>query len=153
MNDFRIIDSLDDLTKLIVVCNGSFHTMQGEFPSGLRFDESVAEEYLTRAITSKRHCVIVAYESENPVAVMVVALVSYPFSSAIRAHVCTISILPGYRNGEFGKEMIKLASEWAVDHGAVEISAGDVGIDLKRNDNIFENESWTDRGRWYSRTF
>lgn len=153
MEEFRIVENTDELARLVTICNGSFHTMQGEFPAGLRFDDKVTAEYLTRAINSVNHCVVVAYESGNPVGVLISALVSYPFSNALRAHVSVIAVLPGYRNGEFGKNMIDKACEWAVSRGAIEITAGDVGIDLKRNDNIFENDNWTNRGYWYSRKF
>lgn len=151
MEQFKIIDSVENLDRLISVCNGSFNTMQGEYPTELKFDPRVASEYLTRAILSDNHCLVVAYESDNPVGVMTAALLSYPFSVAVRAHVSLVALLPGYRNGDIGKKMLDEVSSWASKKGAIEITAGDVGIDLKRNDNMFESESWTNRGYWYSR--
>jgi GNAT superfamily N-acetyltransferase len=155
MEEFKIIQNLEDIdmSRLITVCNGSYHTMQGEYPTGLKFNEQITAEYLTRAILSKNHCVVVAFESNNPVGVATAALVSYPFSAALRAHVSIVALLPGYRNGEFGRNIITHVCSWAIERGALEITAGDVGVDLKRNDNIFEEENWTNRGFWYSRKF
>lgn len=151
MEQFKIIDRVENIDKLTTVCNGSFNTMQDEYPAELKFDPRVASEYLTRAILSDNHCLVVAYESDNPVGVMIAALLSYPFSAALRAHVSLVALLPGYRNGDFGKKMLDEVCVWALKKKAVEITAGDVGIDLKRNDNIFESENWVNRGYWYSR--
>lgn len=155
MIEYREVDSLDniDIENLLTVCYGCVMTMQGEYPEKVKYNKEVMLETLKRAVKSDKHSLIVVYESGNIVAVSSAVLVSYPHSEQLRGHVNFLYILPGYRNGEFGAEIITKLEQWAISKGAVEITAGDVGIDLKRNENVFSNSVWDNRGFWYTKKF
>jgi hypothetical protein len=155
MIEYKEITSLDDIDieKLLNVCYACLFTMQGEYPEKVTYNKEVMFDTIKRHVESKNHCLIVAYESGNIVAVTSAVIVSYPHSQQLRGHVNFLYILPGYRNGEFGSEMITKIEEWAVSKNAVEVTAGDVGIDLKRNENVFSNSVWNNRGCWYTKKF
>lgn len=142
-----------DIENMLTVCYGCILTMKGEYPDRVKYNKTVMLDTLKRVVKSDKHSLIAAYESGNLVGLIGTVIVSYPHSEQLRGHVMFLYILPGYRNGEYGSTMVSEAERWAISKGAVEITAGDVGIDLKMNDNSFSQSLWDNRGFWYTKKF
>lgn len=108
----------------------------------------IAEEYdensmvmTVRTYASKvEYCWFNAYEGQRPVGFVGGFLSQCPWNEKIlTANIAFIYMLPSHRSLDNFKQLLDAFDAWAKTMKAVEITAGDIGIDIERSRRLYEH--------------
>jgi len=108
---------------------------------------SVLETIKTRSIHPE-YCWFNLYEGQRPVGFISGCLTQAPWNNKILyAHIELVFILESHRNLDNFKMLIDAFTKWAKQFKVVDITAGDIGINVDRTRKLYEHLGFT-QGLW-----
>lgn len=86
------------------------------------------------------HCWFNAYEGQRPIGFVGGFLSQCPWNEKIlTANIAFIYMLPSHRSLENFNQLLAAFEEWSRTMRAVEITAGDIGIDIDRSRRLYQH--------------
>ena len=117
-------------------------------------EEEYVEDHVLETIrqysTHYEYCWLNAYDGQRPVGLIAGYICKAPWGPTYHAHCELIFLLESHRTMDNFKTLLKGFEEWARICGAVEMTAGDIGINTERNRRIFGALGFTE-GCWLSK--
>lgn len=104
------------------------------------YDENSMIETVRLYAVNYEYTWLNAYEGQRIVGFIAGYLTTSPWNKElVTANVAFVYLLPTHRSLENFKSLMKGLEEWAFMCGAVEVTAGDIGIDIERRQKLYEH--------------
>lgn len=139
-----------DIDKTIIVME--YYRDEANLPDG-EYDSDAMADTIRNYVIDPQHAWFNAYEGDRIVGLVAGLLAPIPWSQRYMAHIQFLYMLPSHRNLVNGKELVKTFEQWALNLGAVKISAGDIGIDTERTRAFYQQAGFADTGCWLCKEF
>lgn len=111
---------------------------------------SVLETIKTRSIHAE-YCWFNLYEGQRPVGFISGCLTQAPWNKNILyAHIELVFILESHRSLDNFKMLIDAFTKWGTQFKVVDITAGDIGINVDRTRKLYEHLGFT-QGLWMTK--
>lgn len=132
-----------DIDKTIILME--YYRDEANLPDG-EYDSDVMTETIRNYVIDPTASWFNMYDGTRPVGLVAGYVVQLPWSTKLMGHIQFIFTLPSHRNLTNAKELVKVFEDWAINLGAQQMSAGDIGIDTERTRAFYTQLGYTEKG-------
>lgn len=132
-----------DIDNTVIVME--YYRDEANLPDG-EYDSDVMLETIRNFVIDPTFSWFNMYEGNRVVGLVAGYIVQLPWSRKLIGHIQFIYTLPSHRNLTNAKDLVKTFEDWAINLGATQIDAGDIGIDPERTRVFYSQLGYKEKG-------